>query len=349
MLLTVFGAEDAFPWRAVILLGAALGALLGGRLAGRRASTASLELPTLVVALVTAAAGSLQAVRYGWGLDSIQWPATTVMVPVLGLSLASAILATGAGWRLRRVTSSRLILAPALLLLLAGPWTANRPDAMPILTLWILTALLLGGMLVTTVIARRRTTSLPPVWLWFVLAWITAVVGWSMRELRVEAFSLPLGLALLACGVLGFTAAAGVPSDDTAADAAHRTATTWPLGFRGSWQTLAPGMIVLLLPSVLATATDPLTWRAVLVIAVALAAILVGSSRKLAALFILGLVVLPIENVIVFVVQIGHSIGALPWWITLATAGAVLLVLAVSSERKTSGVRSTAALLRDLR
>ena len=99
----------------------------------------------------------------------------------------------------------------------------------------------------------------------------------------------------------------------------------------------------------LSTGTDPQTWGAIMVIALALAAILVGSLFKLGAPFILGIAVLPIENVVVFAVQIGRNIGSTPWWITLASAGAVLLVIAATWERRTSGDRGVAARLRDLR
>ncbi|MFF1635608.1 SCO7613 C-terminal domain-containing membrane protein [Leifsonia sp. NPDC058248] len=362
----------AFPWRTVVLLVVALvlagfATLVARRSAARVAASpftrwatrlGTLEKTTLVVAIAAAASGAVQGLRYAFGVDAIAVRPELVILPVLAFALPAAAIASYAGWRLDGHAPSRFLQVPALLFLIAGSLFANRLSPVPIAILWVLTALLLGGMLVTTVRGLRGTTSLPPVWVWFVLAWFTAVAGWSMRELRVEAFSLPLGLALLAAGVIAF---AGTTADDAAAlpgvtpvpapatATARGTLNTWPAGFTGSWPLLAPGIVVTLLPSVLATATDPLTWRAILVIALALVSILIGSLRRLAAPFILGLIVLPIENAIVFVVQIGRSIGALPWWITLATAGAVLLVLAVSSERKTSGLRSATARLRDLR
>jgi hypothetical protein len=177
------------------------------------------------------------------------------------------------------------------------------------------------------------------VWFLFALGWCTAVAGWSERQLRVEAFSLPLGIALLVAGVLAMRAHT----------AAKRSLNTWPIGFAGSWRLLTPGIVVIFLPSVLATGTDPQTLRAILVIALALFGILIGSLRKLGAPFILGIIVLPLENITVFAVQASHSIGATPWWITLATAGAVLLVIAVTYERRTGGDRGVAARLRDLR
>ena len=165
------------------------------------------------------------------------------------------------------------------------------------------------------------------------------VAGWSQRDLRVEVFSLPLGLAVLVAGVIAMRP----PATPVAA-----TLNSWPVGFRGSWRLLAPGIVLTLLPSVLATGTDPQLYRPILVIALALVAILVGSSRQLAAPFILGLAVLPVENVVVFAAQLDRTVGAMPWWISLATAGAVLLTIAVGSERRTTKGLGVAARLREL-
>jgi hypothetical protein len=222
-----------------------------------------------------------------------------------------------------------------------GPIATVSTGVLPILALYVLGFALLALMLITVVRSRTRAITLPPVWFTFVMAWCVMVASWSTRELfRVEAYSLPLGLALLAAGVIAMR-------QETIAVTAGPT--SWPVGFRGSWRLLAPGIIVTLLPSILATGTDPQTWRAILVLALALASILIGSLRRLGAPFIIGLIVLPIENVVVFAVQLGRSIGATPWWITLATAGAVLLVIAVTSERRSTGQKGVAARLRDLR
>jgi peptidoglycan/LPS O-acetylase OafA/YrhL len=112
---------------------------------------------------------------------------------------------------------------------------------------------------------------------------------------------------------------------------------------------LGPGILVTLLPSILATMTDPRTERAILVIGLALVAILAGNNRRLASPFIIGIIVLPIENIIVLAGQVGNSIGAVPWWITLATAGAVLLVIAVSTERRNRSESGGVGRLRDLK
>jgi len=111
---------------------------------------------------------------------------------------------------------------------------------------------------------------------------------------------------------------------------------------------LGPGLVVTLSASVAATYTDPRTWRAILVMAIALVAILVGATLRLAAPFLIGIVVLPVENVLAFVVQIGRGIEAMPWWITLSVVGAVLLIIAVAYERRAGDEAGLTARLRDL-
>ena len=133
-----------------------------------------------------------------------------------------------------------------------------------------------------------------------------------------------------------------------AVEAPTRSITAWPAGWTGSWALLAPGLVTMLSASVAATYTDPRTWRAILVMAIALAAILVGATQRLAAPFLIGIVVLPIENLLAFMVQIGRGIEAMPWWITLSVVGAVLLIIAVGYERRAGDGTGLAARLRDL-
>ncbi len=349
--------SDEFPWRsATLLVGSFLLILVGAGLTGPaetplRVRLSTLRVPTLAAAAAAAAAGAIQAVRFGWSLDATT--ATPVMVPALGFGILAALLAAASGRLLTRtpvdatsrdtaLARSRWLYVPAAIYLVVGPISAIRLDWFSIWSLWVLTAVLLGAMIFTAKRARTTAVTLPPVWFLFLLAWCTAVAGWSERQLRVEAFSLPLGLALLAVGVIALRA-------DNAAPTGENGFTRWPIGFSGSWRLLTPGIIALVIPSMLATGTDPQTARAILVISIALIAILIGSLRKLAAPFLLGIIVLPIENITVFAVQVGRSIGATPWWITLATAGAVLLVIAVTYERRDSGERGVAARLRDLR
>jgi hypothetical protein len=349
------GRHGTQLWRGVAMITASLVLLVLGALVrrlpaeSRLALLARLRVPLLVVAMAAAAAGPAQAVRWGLRLDlSPVADPQLLMWPVLALSAGSAVLAAVAGRLLLGNASSgapgmggRWLYAPAAIFLAVGPIAAVRAGVLPILTLYVLGFAFLALMLVTAARTRTRVVTLPPIWFIFAVAWCVMVASWSTRALlRVEGYSLPLGLALLAAGVIAMR-------PETVA--VSRGLTSWPVGFRGSWRLLTPGIVVTLLPSILATGTDPQTWRAILVLGLALGSILIGSLRRLGAPFVIGLIVLPIENIVVFAVQLGRSIGATPWWITLATAGAVLLVIAVTSERRSAGQTGMAARLRDLR
>ena len=348
VVLVGWGNGAVTPWRAYGLLAGAVILVLLGAIAARRpvgSRFGMLSTSTLVVGVVAAAGGAVEAARVGLGFDTVWLTAhQPVMFAVLELSVAATVVAAIGGRFL--VTQARLdsgrwrwVYLPATVYLVLGPITAVRPGWLSVWTLFILTIVVLTVMIATAERSRTRPVALPPVWLLFAIAWCTAVVGWSDRALRVEAFSLPLGLSLLAIGILAMRGTS-LPG---------RSLNSWPTGFTGSWRLLTPGIVVTFLPSILATGTDPQTLRAILVIALALVAILIGSLRRLGAPFLLGIIVLPLENITVFAAQIGHTISATSWWITLATAGAVLLVIAVTYERRSGGERGVAARLRDLR
>ncbi len=335
-------------WRAYALLAAGVVLVVLAGLVTRAAGVAPTRFerirPALLLASVVAgAAGAVQGVRLGWEIDRLPIADMHQMAQVFGFAILAAGIAGAAGvLAVTAGTRSRWVLAPALVLLALGPMTAIRDDPTAIWTLWGLELALLLVMIATTWRARAHDVFLPPVWFQWALAWSVAVTAWSQREiLRVEGFSIPLGVALVLVGAIAF--ARGRREGD------HRSFTGWPIGFGGSWATLAPGIVATLLPSIMATFTDPQTWRAILVIGFALIAVLVGARKTLAAPFILGISALPLEILVVFLVQLGDTINPLLWWITLATAGIVLLVIAVGWERRTGADASLAARIRDLR
>jgi hypothetical protein len=352
------GIAASIPWRAVGLLAGAWILLLLGTLAGRGTSRlaarfAPLRLPTLAVAIAAGAAGPVQAIRYGLDRDSLDlagWPLLLVCMAfgatgaiVAGAAARIAIDSAAPGSRLER---TRWLYVPATVYLAVAAWPAMQPGLDDWGTIWTMWGLMLAYLVFMVLIvlrARRRPTTLPPVWLVFAIAFITSIVAWSPRELRVEAYSLPLGVFLLGAGILAMRGVA-----ETAVPAVP-TANSWPIGHRGSWRLLGPGITTVLLASILSTGTDPRTERAIFVIAFALVAILLGSQLKLAAPFFLGIIALPIENIVVFAVQLGREIQSVPWWITLAIVGAVLLIIAVSYERRSGEDGSIAARLRDLK
>ncbi|WP_454042011.1 SCO7613 C-terminal domain-containing membrane protein [Cellulosimicrobium sp. Marseille-Q8652] len=251
--------------------------------------------------------------------------------------------------------------APALVLAVAGVVANVRPVWGSIAAVWAVEVLLLVLVVVGVRRALRGLGDLPPAWFTWLLALVAAIGAWSPRELRVEVFSLPLGAGLLVAGYLAFVATStpalssgAAPSGPGRADGGPGAATgagrrAWPLGRVGSWALLAPGILATLGPSVLATYTDARTWRAMLVVVIALAAVLVGTRKHLAAPFLLGVAVLPVEILVVFVSQLGTRISAGPWMLTLAAAGGLLLIIATYYERRIAAYDGAAAYVRDLR
>ncbi|MBO9577984.1 MAG: hypothetical protein J7480_04355 [Microbacteriaceae bacterium] len=356
-------------WRALLLLAASvLLVVLAVVLA--RAARRSPEgpparfdqlSPVLLLGAIGAAFGAtVQAVRWAAGIDGdgdvspMVWLALGAALPGVVLAfLASRVLtggrSPGAAWFAGR----RWPAAPALLALVLPLWVRVEELWATIWVLWAVMLALLVVAVVTAVRLARGGTRLPPVWITVLAAWGTAVAAWSPRALRVEVFSVPVAAAVLVAGVLwlpwvlervrrGSGDAGGGPDaplhgHSTRGDSTRaRSLDRWPAGSERSWWLLGPGLVLLLLPSVVSTGTDPVTWRAILVIALALAAILAGSIWKLAAPFWIGLGVLPIENIVVFASQIGHGVESLPWWITLVIAGIVLLAIAINAERRTA-------------
>lgn len=339
------------PWRAFALLAGGT-VLLGigtwcGRL-GRRYRTARMRrlVPaTFAAAGVAAIAGPVQGIRMGLGADLGALHGVTLFAACFAVAAVAAVILVCAGRGIRAsarpdspLRTSRWVFAPAVLSLAAGTWCAIERDWGSIWSMWALMIGLLALMFAAAVRAER--TALPPVWFLFAIAFVTAVVAWSPRDLRVEWFSLPLGAFLLLAGIHALR---------RGRDSTRGGLNAWPAGRSGSWSLLAPGIITMMSASIVATFTDPLTWRAILVMVLALAAIMVGAGRRLAAPFILGMIVLPIENVFVFSVQIGRGIESMPWWITLAVIGSVLLIIAVTYERRGGDADTVVARIRDLR
>lgn len=348
VVLAVTGSGDdaVLPWRALALLAASLVLLLIGEVLTRGPERAApLRLPALVASVGAAAAGTVQAVRYAWEADDLGLGHPDFVVwPVLAFSAAAAVLAASAG---RHLTGARRwAQVPALAFLVIGPIAAVAPGVAPMWMLWGLMLVLLGIMLVTVVRALAATgetapTILPPTWVVFAAAWCVGVAGWSVRDLNVEWFSLPLGLALTAAGVLVLRhGTSGI----------RGTATSWPVGFARTWAVLAPGIVVTVLPSVLATGTNPATWRAILVLGLALVALLVGALLRYAAPFVLSLVTFGVEILVILVLlAFGRDIDPVILWVALGSAGAVLFTVAIWFERRSRGDREGSARMRDLR
>nr|WP_201471242.1 hypothetical protein [Microbacterium hydrocarbonoxydans] len=350
--------QGSVTWRVVALLAAAWILLamefVVRRSGGRMRRLRPLRIPTLIAAALAATVGTVQGIRLGLGWDHPTLHGAGLFLAGLGVSAVGAAVLALAAHGIRHAAPddsalrrSRWLGAPASLALALGVWFSIERDWFSIWAMWALMLAYLVAVVVTTVRLLRGSTTPPPVWFLFAIAFVTAVVAWSPRDLRVEWFSLPLGAFLLLAGIVAMR---GRGAGDGPGPVDRRpTLDSWPARWNGSWALLAPGLVTMMSASIVSTFTDPLTWRAILVMALSLAAILVGSRGRLAAPFLIGLVVLPIENVFVFSVQIGRGIESMPWWITLAVMGAVLLIIAVTAERRTGESGSVAARIRDLR
>ena len=112
----------------------------------------------------------------------------------------------------------------------------------------------------------------------------------------------------------------------------------------------SPAAVVTVLPSVLATGTNPATWRAILVLGLALVALLVGALLRYAAPFVLSLVTFGVEILVILVLlAFGRDIDPVILWVALGSAGAVLFTVAIWFERRSRGDREGSARMRDLR
>ncbi len=167
------------------------------------------------------------------------------------------------------------------------------------------------------------------------LAWVAiagaavgGVVGVATGALDpLELATAPIGVALIATGALHL--------------ASTPTARTWP------W--LAPGVAVLLVPSLIATAWDAPLWRLVALGVVALGVIVISVVLRLQAPFLIGVVVLLIHAIATFAPQIVLVYQSLYWWVWLAIGGVIIVVLAARFEKNMRAFRSVAMRIAALR
>lgn len=117
-----------------------------------------------------------------------------------------------------------------------------------------------------------------------------------------------------------------------------------------SWPWLAPGLVLLLAPSLLAIdgAGEPL-WRAVAIGVVAASVFAVGLWLRLQAPFVLGGTALLIHLLVQswpLLEQVGRAVE---WWLWLGLAGVIVVALAARYERRLQNARDIARRISDLR
>ena len=102
---------------------------------------------------------------------------------------------------------------------------------------------------------------------------------------------------------------------------------------------MAPGLLVLLLPSLVATIGERPVWRLVGIGVLAIAAIVVGAVQRKQAPFVIGTVVVLIHAIATFVPQIRAAYLALPWWLWAGFGGILLITLAARYEHRIKNLK----------
>jgi hypothetical protein len=167
------------------------------------------------------------------------------------------------------------------------------------------------------------------------LAWVTLAAAAAMLGAGgargvpdpVELASVPLAVALIVSGWLHLGRAPAARS----------------------WGALAPGLLLLLVPSLLLDLTASPLWRVVGLGIVATAVLLLGVRRKLQAPFVLGSVVLLVHALAQLWPWIALAYTAVYWWLWLGIGGVLLIALAARYEQRIQNLKSVALRVSALR
>lgn len=337
-----------------------------------RAAGVELRRPVLWAAGLAAGLVPSAVVAYG---DATALRAGIVLAVALVLVLAAA---TGLPSRARPLVAPTLGVASAAAVV-AGVPAALRYET-PLFDVWMLA--LTVPLLVAAVLAARwwpRAATAVVVAALAVAAALAVVhlPGESAPALRASL----TGVALLAIGLLwrgdrvvfwssvGLSAALAAVA--VALGATPIDALTGPLGAAlvldgvrrlrghselGSWPALGPGLALLLVPSVLYDFGGRMLgpnelWRIIVLGVAALAVLLAGVRWRLQSAVLLGggvLLLHAIAQLWPWITALYESVSGL-WWLWLGIAGALLIVVAATYERRIRELRAVALAIRALR
>lgn len=177
-------------------------------------------------------------------------------------------------------------------------------------------------------LATGRLRDLGPLVTLGVTALCATALGLSGAVDTVELVSVPLAIAALVIGARHL------------ARAEHAR----------SWPWLAPGLVVLLAPSLLAIdgAGEPL-WRAVAIGVTAASVFVIGLRMRLQAAFVLGGTALLIHLLVQSWPLLSLVGRATEWWLWLGLAGVLIIALAARYERRLQNARDLATRIAQLR
>jgi hypothetical protein len=278
---------------------------------------------------------TVPAVLAAWRLPDLRTAATGAALLAPG---AAVLLASADGWLTEPVAGLLLSLLAAAAFAVAAA-RAGRPEE-PVAALAGALAGLAAGTTTSAVgawgqvaiqlaiagaaagcygvVARRRSVGILAVADLVLASWI-AVGGAGVET--PEAYTLPAAVGLLLMAVPQLRAG------------------------RESWACEGAAVGVALLPSALVVVAEPTALRLVLVVAGAVVLTVAGTLAHRQAPFVLG------AGALLFVVvgRLAPYAPLLPRWVTLATAGLVLLVLGATYERRRQQAREAVAWVAQMR
>jgi hypothetical protein len=243
-----------------------------------------------------------------------------------------AVLLVAAVGQSRRDGAVRAIVAQAavvgaLVLVVLVVLPVLRHDAHGTARALVVVAVL-AGIHVAGMLLERAPFTRPVAWISLALAAVVGIAGSVVGAIDpFEWATAIIALALLAVGAVVL---------DRYPDA-------------GSWPWLAPGLLVLLVPSLLATFVDQPVWRLVSLGLACVAAILLGAIRRLQAPLLIGSVIVLVHAIRTFSPQLVAVYRLTEWWVWAVVGGAIIIFVAVTFERRMRDLRSVGGRIAALR
>ncbi|MDI5961686.1 SCO7613 C-terminal domain-containing membrane protein [Streptantibioticus silvisoli] len=332
------------PRRAEVARAALVGAIgvavtaVGWALAEPAATVAVLALLTLAFAVAAVKlAGAAVPGGDAWRRAVAESSAVAGSVAVAAAAGLAWAAAAAAGWpahdaafgvlAVAALAQGAAYLLPAPPVEYAGGGTALLAVALAFGDTGVLAAVLaLAGVLAAAVALRadrRPAAGYLAVALLTLACWVR-LGAWNVTA--PEAYTLPVTLAALTVGGLRRRRDAAV----------------------SSWEVYGPGLAVTLLPSLAAAWGDAHGVRPLLLGAAALAVTLLGARRRLQAPLLLGGAVLALDALHELAPYVVQVVGALPRWLPLALAGALLLAVGTTYDKRLRDARRLRDALRRL-
>jgi hypothetical protein len=171
---------------------------------------------------------------------------------------------------------------------------------------------------------------------------LTSVVGWTaLGSASIAAVSAIVMDAVDPWEIVTLPIAAALACSGVAYMQREETARSWP--------HLGPAILVLLVPSLLATAIDRPLWRLVALGLVGITVIVVGVTRKLQAPLVLGSVVALVHGLATFSDEVRAAYEAVHWSLWLGFGGILLIVLAARYEQRVQNFKTVILKISSLR